>query len=164
LVAAGFEPLDILQSVWMILKQLKNGEAKIENQYARLVNDTGNASALSSIAEVFELRDFFEWRGLGSINHSGVKINEKYSAFDAEVEFNLKEVTITDPDVCQCGEVLKGILKPWQCKVFGKECTTETPLGAIATCLSTTAMSHSNIFIFIFFIHYFVLIKSIFCP
>ncbi|SFV58785.1 [NiFe] hydrogenase metallocenter assembly protein HypD [hydrothermal vent metagenome] len=131
LVASGFEPLDILQSVWMILKQLKNGEAKIENQYQRLVHKEGNTGALSSIQEVFELRDFFEWRGLGSINHSGVKINSSYADFDAEIEFKIKEITVTDPDVCQCGEVLKGILKPWQCKVFGKECTPETPLGAL---------------------------------
>ncbi len=131
LVAAGFEPLDILQSVWMILKQLKNGEAIIENQYSRLVHEEGNASALAPIQEVFELREFFEWRGLGSINHSGVKVNDKYKEFDAEVEFDLKEVTVTDPDVCQCGEVLKGVLKPWQCKVFGKECTPEKPLGAL---------------------------------
>ncbi|VVH66884.1 [NiFe] hydrogenase metallocenter assembly protein HypD [uncultured Gammaproteobacteria bacterium] len=142
LVAAGFEPLDILQSVWMILKQLKNGEAKIENQYARLVNDTGNASALNPIATVFELRDFFEWRGLGSINHSGVKVNEKYRAFDAEIEFNLKAITVVDPDVCQCGEVLKGILKPWQCKVFGKECIPETPLGALMVSTEGACSAH----------------------
>jgi hydrogenase expression/formation protein HypD len=142
LVAAGFEPLDILQSVWMILKQLKNGEAKIENQYKRLVLDDGNASALDSISEVFELRDFFEWRGLGSINHSGVKINNKYRDFDAEVEFKLKEVTVTDPDVCQCGEVLKGILKPWECKVFGKECTPEIPLGALMVSTEGACSAH----------------------
>lgn len=142
LVAAGFEPLDILQSVWMILKQLKNGEAKIENQYKRLVLDDGNASALDPISEVFELRDFFEWRGLGSINHSGVKINNKYRDFDAEVEFKLKEVTVTDPDVCQCGEVLKGILKPWECKVFGKECTPEIPLGALTVSTEGACSAH----------------------
>ncbi len=142
LVAAGFEPLDILQSVWMILKQLKNGEAKIENQYKRLVLDDGNASALDPISEVFELRDFFEWRGLGSINHSGVKINNKYRDFDAEVEFKLKEVTVTDPDVCQCGEVLKGILKPWECKVFGKECTPEIPLGALMVSTEGACSAH----------------------
>ncbi|CAC9480458.1 [NiFe] hydrogenase metallocenter assembly protein HypD [uncultured Gammaproteobacteria bacterium] len=142
LVAAGFEPLDILQSVWMILKQLKNGEEKIENQYKRLVLDDGNASALDSISEVFELRDFFEWRGLGSINHSGVKINNKYRDFDAEVEFKLKEVTVTDPDVCQCGEVLKGILKPWECKVFGKECTPEIPLGALMVSTEGACSAH----------------------
>lgn len=142
LVAAGFEPLDILQSVWMILKQLKNGEEKIENQYKRLVLDDGNASALDPISEVFELRDFFEWRGLGSINHSGVKINNKYRDFDAEVEFKLKEVTVTDPDVCQCGEVLKGILKPWECKVFGKECTPEIPLGALMVSTEGACSAH----------------------
>ena len=142
LVASGFEPLDILQSVWMILKQLKNGEAKIENQYSRLVYEEGNVSALSPIQEVFELREFFEWRGLGSINHSGIKINDKYSKFDAEIEFQLKQVTVVDPDVCQCGEVLKGVLKPWECKVFAKECTPETPLGALMTSTEGACSAH----------------------
>jgi len=142
LVASGFEPLDILQSVWMILKQLKNGEAKIENQYSRLVYEEGNVSALSPIQEVFELREFFEWRGLGSINHSGIKINDKYSKFDAEIEFQLKQVTVVDPDICQCGEVLKGVLKPWECKVFAKECTPETPLGALMTSTEGACSAH----------------------
>ncbi len=142
LVTSGFEPLDILQSVWMILKQLKNGEAKIENQYSRLVHKDGNTNALNVIEEVFELRDFFEWRGLGSINHSGVKINDKYSKFDAEIEFKLNKVTLIDPDICQCGEVLKGVLKPWQCKIFGKECTPEKPLGALMVSTEGACAAH----------------------
>ena len=130
-VVAGFEPLDILQSLWMVLKQLQAGEARVENQYNRIVPEYGNRMALEAISKVFELRQFFEWRGLGSIDHSGVQLNKQYSAYDAEKKFSTKTVTIADPESCQCGEVLKGAIKPWQCKVFGKACTPETPVGAL---------------------------------
>ncbi|MGM8228403.1 hydrogenase formation protein HypD [Cellvibrio sp. ARAG 10.3] len=130
-VVAGFEPLDILQSLWMVLKQLQAGEARVENQYNRIVPEHGNRMALEAISKVFELRQFFEWRGLGSIDHSGVQLNKQYSAYDAEKKFSTQTVTIADPESCQCGEVLKGAIKPWQCKVFGKACTPETPVGAL---------------------------------
>jgi hydrogenase expression/formation protein HypD len=131
LVIAGFEPLDVLHSIWMVLKQLKDGRCEIENQYARIVPDAGNAPALAAVAGVYELRPFFEWRGLGSIDHSGVRVREAYAAFDAERKFAVPNVRIADPKSCQCGEVLKGVIKPWQCKVFGSACTPETPLGAL---------------------------------
>ena len=131
LVVAGFEPLDILQSIWMLLKQLAEGRCEIENQYNRIVPGEGNDSALAAVAKVFELREFFEWRGLGSIDHSGVRMREAYAAFDAERKFALPQLKIADPKYCQCGEVLKGVIKPWQCKVFGKACTPETPMGAL---------------------------------
>ncbi|MBL1405678.1 MAG: hydrogenase formation protein HypD [Rhizobiales bacterium] len=131
LVVAGFEPLDILHSVWMVLKQIAEGRAEIENQYARIVPDEGNDEALEAVAEVFELREFFEWRGLGSIDHSGVRMREAYKEFDAERLFTVPDIKIADPKSCQCGEVLKGVIKPFACKVFGKACTPETPLGAL---------------------------------
>jgi hydrogenase expression/formation protein HypD len=131
MVVAGFEPLDVLQSIWMVLKQIKEGRADIENQYQRVVPDDGNAAALDAVARVYELREFFEWRGLGSIDHSGVKLREAYAGFDAERKFAIPNVKIADPKSCQCGEVLKGVIKPWQCKLFGKACTPETPLGAL---------------------------------
>lgn len=130
-VVAGFEPLDILQSLWMVLKQLQAGVAQVENQYNRIVPEYGNKMALEAIRKVFELRPFFEWRGLGSIDHSGVQLNKNYLAYDAEKKFTVPTVTIADPESCQCGEVLKGAIKPWQCKVFGKACTPETPVGAL---------------------------------
>lgn len=130
-VVAGFEPLDILQSIWLVIKQIAEGRAEIENQYNRIVPDDGNDAALNSVAEVFELREFFEWRGLGSIDHSGVRVREPYAAFDAERKFSVPAIKIADPKACQCGEVLKGVIKPWDCKVFGKACTPETPLGAL---------------------------------
>jgi hydrogenase expression/formation protein HypD len=131
MVVAGFEPLDILQSIWMVLKQIKEGRAEIENQYARIVPDDGNAPALQAVSRVYELREFFEWRGLGSIDHSGVKLRDEYVYYDAERRFAIPNLKIADPKSCQCGEVLKGVIKPWQCKVFGSACTPETPLGAL---------------------------------
>ncbi len=131
LVVAGFEPLDVLHSVWMVLKQIAEGRSEIENQYARIVPDEGNDEALEAVARVFELREFFEWRGLGSIDHSGVRMREEFAAFDAERKFIVPDIKIADPKSCQCGEVLKGVIKPFDCKVFGKACTPETPLGAL---------------------------------
>jgi hydrogenase expression/formation protein HypD len=132
LVCAGFEPLDLLQSVYMIMKQLAEGRAEVENQYSRVVPYDGNPVALRVLADVFALRPFFEWRGLGSIAHSALQVAPKYAQFDAERRFALPGVRVADPKACQCGEVLKGVLKPWECKVFGTACTPETPIG---TCM-----------------------------
>ncbi len=131
LVVAGFEPLDILHSIWLVLKQISEGRCEIENQYGRIAPQDGNPAALDAIARVFELREFFEWRGLGSIDHSGVRIRAAYAGYDAERKFAIPALHVADPKSCQCGEVLKGVIKPWQCKVFGGACTPETPLGAL---------------------------------
>jgi hydrogenase expression/formation protein HypD len=131
IVITGFEPLDILQSIWLLLKQIVEKRYEVENQYARVVGSEGNSPGLSAISQVFELREFFEWRGLGSIDHSGVKIKDEYARFDAERKFPVPNIRIADPKSCQCGEVLKGVIKPWQCKVFGTSCTPETPMGAL---------------------------------
>jgi hydrogenase expression/formation protein HypD len=131
LVISGFEPTDILQSLLMVLRQREEGSARVENQYARLVDPNGNAVALEAITRVFELREFFEWRGLGSIDHSGIRVRPEYARFDAERKFAIANASIADPKSCQCGEVLKGAIKPTQCKVFGKACTPQTPLGAL---------------------------------
>ena len=131
LVIAGFEPLDILQSVWMVMKQLAEGRCEVENQYQRVVPDAGNNPALGAVHKVFQLREFFEWRGLGSIDHSGVRLREAYTRFDAERKYSVPNLKIADPKSCQCGEVLKGVIKPWQCKVFGTACTPEMPLGSL---------------------------------
>jgi len=125
LVVAGFEPLDILQSIWMLLKQITEGRCEVENQYQRIVPEEGNKEALDAINKVFELREFFEWRGLGSIDHSGIRVKEAYAHYDAEKKFSVPNLKIADPKACQCGEVLKGVIKPWECKVFGTACTPE---------------------------------------
>ncbi|GAB4199384.1 MAG: hydrogenase formation protein HypD [Coleofasciculaceae cyanobacterium] len=132
LVVSGFEPLDILQSIWMVLKQIVEGRCEVENQYSRIVQQHGNKIALEAVNKVFEVRKNFEWRGLGDIPHSGLKIRSEYAQFDAEVKFTLPNRKVADSAVCQCGEILKGVLKPWQCKVFGTACTPETPIG---TCM-----------------------------
>ncbi|MEY9856049.1 hydrogenase expression/formation protein HypD [Catenulispora sp. GAS73] len=131
-VCAGFEPLDVLQSVHMIMKQLAEGRSEVENQYGRVVRWDGNELALQALSRVFELRPFFEWRGLGSIPQSALRFTPAYARFDAEQRYALPGVRVADPKACQCGEVLKGVLKPWECKVFGTACTPETPIG---TCM-----------------------------
>ena len=118
-VIAGFEPLDILQAISMILRQLQEGRCEVENEYKRVVPYEGNLRALEVMAEVFELRPHFEWRGLGFISHSGLKLSEAYAELDAEQRFSVPGVRVADPKACQCGEVLKGVIKPWECKVFG---------------------------------------------
>ncbi len=132
IVTSGFEPLDILQGVYMILKQLHDGRSEVENQYSRVVPWDGNRAALKVIGQTMELRPYFEWRGLGFISQSAMQVREEFAAFDAERIFNVPGVRVADPKACQCGEVLKGVLKPWECKVFGTACTPETPIG---TCM-----------------------------
>ena len=128
---AGFEPLDILHGIWMVLKQIAEGRMEIENQYKRVVPGAGNPAALDAIGKVFELREFFEWRGLGFDRPLGSSHSREYAEFDAERRFSVPALKIADPKSCQCGEVLKGVIKPWDCKVFGRDCTPETPLGAL---------------------------------
>ncbi|WP_326547094.1 hydrogenase formation protein HypD [Mycolicibacterium sp. ND9-15] len=132
LVVAGFEPLDILASVHMLLQQIREGRCEVENQYTRVVRPEGNTQALKLMARTFELRPHFEWRGLGFISQSALKIHPDYADFDAERRFAMPGVRVADPKACQCGEVLKGVIKPWECKVFGTACTPETPIG---TCM-----------------------------
>ncbi len=131
-VISGFEPLDIIQSVHMIVKQIVEGRAEVENQYARVVRPEGNVKALEAMAQTMELRPFFEWRGLGFITHSALKLRREFAAWDAELRFEVPGIRVADPKACQCGEVLKGVIKPWECKVFGTACTPETPIG---TCM-----------------------------
>ncbi|WP_419907776.1 hydrogenase formation protein HypD [Candidatus Poriferisodalis sp.] len=132
LVTAGFEPVDILQGVLMLLRQLADGRCTVENQYRRVVSDGGNPTALALLREVFVLRPHFEWRGLGFIAQSALAISPEFTGWDAELLYDVPGVRVADPKACQCGEVLKGALRPWECKVFGTACTPETPIG---TCM-----------------------------
>ncbi len=131
-VVAGFEPLDVLQSVYQLLLQLREGRCEVENQYTRVVRDDGNPKALEVIAQTMELRTTFEWRGLGFISQSALKLRPEFADFDAEVRFGVPGIRVADPKACQCGEVLKGVIKPWECKVFGTACTPDRPIG---TCM-----------------------------
>ncbi|WP_457654636.1 hydrogenase formation protein HypD [Rhodocaloribacter sp.] len=141
-VVSGFEPLDLLQSIVMILRQMNEGRAEVENQYGRVVPWEGNLPALRAMSEVFELRPFFEWRGLGFISQSALKLAPAYADFDAEVRFEAPGIRVTDPKAAQCGEVLKGVLKPHQCKLFGKECTPEHPIGALMVSSEGACAAH----------------------
>lgn len=129
---SGFEPLDILQSIHMVLTQLAEGRCEVENQYKRVVPYEGNLPALKVMSEVFELRPHFEWRGLGFISQSALRLSDAYADLDAERRYEVPAVRVADPKACQCGEVLKGVIKPWECKVFGTACTPE---HAIGTCM-----------------------------
>jgi len=130
IVVSGFEPADVLQSIVMLLRQLARGECLVENQYARVVRAEGNRRALEILSETMELRPHFEWRGLGFITQSALRLRPEFSGWDAEVRYAVPGVRVADPKACQCGEVLKGVIKPWQCRVFGSACTPETPIGS----------------------------------
>jgi len=144
IVVSGFEPLDLLQAIVMLLRQMKDGRAEVENQYRRVVPWEGNRAALAAMAEVFELRPYFEWRGLGFISQSALKLRDAYAAWDAERVFSVAGVRVTDPKAAQCGEVLKGVLKPAQCKLFGKECTPEHPVGALMVSSEGSCAAYYN--------------------
>jgi hydrogenase expression/formation protein HypD len=131
-VVAGFEPTDILQAVALLLEQLRDGRAEVENQYGRVVRDEGNPAALAALEYVFAVRDDFEWRGLGPIAHSGYRIADDFAGWDAEQRFEVPGARIEDPKACRCGDVLRGMAKPFECGVFGTACTPEKPLG---TCM-----------------------------
>jgi hydrogenase expression/formation protein HypD len=144
IVVSGFEPLDLLQSIVMLLRQLREGRMEVENQYQRVVPWEGNRAALTAMAEVFELRPYFEWRGLGFISQSALRLREEYARWDAERVFSVAGLRVTDPKAAQCGEVLKGVLKPAQCKLFGKECTPEHPVGALMVSSEGSCAAYYN--------------------
>jgi len=135
LVVAGFEPTDLLQTVLMILDQMAEGRAEVENQYARVVPEWGNKVSLAAIEDVYERRPSFAWRGLGEIDASGLRIREKYKAFDAEEKFGIGYAVdrpdLPDCETCACGKVMTGRVKPTSCPEFGRGCTPEMPLGAL---------------------------------
>ena len=130
IIISGFEPLDLLQSIWMLLSQLVEGRSEVENQYRRLVQRQGNQRAIAAMSQVFRVRDTFEWRGLGELAGSGFEIAPAYVRFDAEHKFAIERSQAKDSPACRCAEIVRGQISPWQCKVFGKACTPDTPLGA----------------------------------
>lgn len=129
-VIAGFEPLDVMQSILMLVRQVNDGRAVVENEFIRAVTREGNATAQAVVAEVFDVRESFEWRGLGEVPNSGLRIRAGYSAWDAEIRYPLPYVKVPDHPQCECGPILRGLKKPTDCKLFGTACTPERPLGA----------------------------------
>ncbi|MCX6825649.1 MAG: hydrogenase formation protein HypD [candidate division Zixibacteria bacterium] len=129
IVVTGFEPIDILQGIYMCVRQLENGEAKIENQYSRSVSREGNRPAQKLIRDVFEIIPR-KWRGIGQIPNSGLGLREEYAAFNAELRFGIADHQIPEPPECISGRILQGIKKPYECPAFGTKCNPEHPLGA----------------------------------
>ena len=139
---SGFEPLDLLQSITMLLRQINAGEARVENQYGRAVTWDGNAAAQRALAETFVVRPHFEWRGLGSIPDSAHGLAPAYAAWDAEVRFDAPAIQVTEPDEARCGEVLIGVIQPPECPLFGTVCTPERPIGALMVSSEGACAAH----------------------
>jgi hydrogenase expression/formation protein HypD len=129
-VIAGFEPLDVMQAILMLVRQVNQGRAHVENEFTRAVTPEGNLKAQALVSEVFELRPSFEWRGLGEVPYSALKIREAFAAFDAERRFDLSYTPVADNKACECGAILRGVKKPTDCKIFGTVCTPENPVGS----------------------------------
>jgi hydrogenase expression/formation protein HypD len=129
-VVAGFEPLDVVQAILMLVRQVNQGRHEVENQYFRLVTAAGNLIAQREMAEVFELRPSFEWRGLGEVPVSALRLREAYADLDAERRFGIETIPAADNPGCECGTILRGLKKPAECKLFGTLCSPETPMGS----------------------------------
>jgi len=129
-VIAGFEPLDVMQAILMLVRQVNEGRAEVENEFTRAVNATGNMTAQALVAEIFEVRPSFEWRGLGEVPGSALRIRQEYALFDAERRFGLGYQPVPDHKACECGAILRGVKKPSDCKIFGTVCTPENPMGS----------------------------------
>jgi hydrogenase expression/formation protein HypD len=129
-VVAGFEPLDVVQAILMLVRQVNEGRSDVENQYIRAVTTAGNLIAQHAVAEVFELREIFEWRGLGLLPMSALRLRQTYAHYDAEQRFDIAPITAADNPACECGDVLRGLKKPADCKLFGTVCSPETPMGS----------------------------------
>ena len=129
-VVSGFEPLDLMQSILMLVRQLNDGRHEVENQYTRAVVREGNTRAIALLEEVFELRPTFEWRGLGSLPDSALRLRERYRAWDAERRWPIPYDPVADHPSCACGEILRGLKKPTDCAIFGTACTPESPVGS----------------------------------
>lgn len=141
-VIAGFEPLDVMQAILMLIRQINTGRAEVENEFARAVLPAGNIKAQALVAEVFELRRTFEWRGLGWVPYSALKIKSRYAAFDAEQRFPIPALSIADNKACECGAILRGVKRPQDCKIFGTVCTPENPVGSCMVSAEGACAAH----------------------
>ena len=141
-VIAGFEPLDVMQAILMLVRQLNDGRAEVENEFTRAVTREGNAKAKALMAEVFELRESFEWRGLGEVPYSALRIRSRYRRFDAEARYGLEYRSVPDNKACECGAILRGLKKPADCRVFGTVCTPENPIGSCMVSTEGACAAH----------------------
>ena len=129
-VIAGFEPLDVMQAIRMLIRQVNEGRAEVENEFSRAVDRNGNLKAQQLVGEVFEMRKQFEWRGLRVLPYSALRIRSKFAEFDTEKRFPLKYIPVPDNKACECGAILRGVKRPQDCKLFGTVCTPENPMGS----------------------------------
>ncbi|MDP1535968.1 MAG: hydrogenase formation protein HypD [Burkholderiales bacterium] len=141
-VIAGFEPLDVMQAIAMLVRQVNEGRACVENEFSRAVTREGNAAAQAVMAQVFEVRDSFEWRGLGEVPSSALKIRPELEAFDAEQRFDLAYRSVPDHKQCECGAILRGVKRPTDCKLFGTVCTPENPMGSCMVSSEGSCAAH----------------------
>lgn len=141
-VVAGFEPLDVMQAILMLVRQVNEGRHEVENQYVRAVRPEGNPKAKAEVAEIFELRKSFEWRGLGVVPYSGLRLKEAYAQYDAEKRFGVELIPAKDNPACECGAILRGVKKPTDCKLFGTVCTPETPMGSCMVSAEGACAAH----------------------
>jgi hydrogenase expression/formation protein HypD len=129
-VIAGFEPLDVMQAILMLVKQVNEGRCLVENEFSRAVTRDGNLKAQNLVSELFELRRSFEWRGLNEVPYSALRIRKEFAEFDAEKRFDIAYKTVPDNKACECGAILRGVKRPQDCKIFGTVCTPENPVGS----------------------------------
>jgi len=129
-VIAGFEPLDVMQAILMLIEQVNSGRAVVENEFSRAVTRDGNRKAQDLVAEVFELRRSFAWRGLGELPYSALRIRREFADFDAERRFAVGYEAVADHPACECGAILRGVKRPQECRIFGSVCTPENPIGS----------------------------------
>ncbi|WP_142848335.1 hydrogenase formation protein HypD [Telmatospirillum sp. J64-1] len=141
-VIAGFEPLDVMQAVLMLVRQINAGRFAVENQFSRAVTRAGNEKAQALVAEIFELRDSFEWRGLGMVPHSALRIRDEFAAWDAEKLFDIATLPVADNKACECGAILRGVKKPADCRLFGTICTPENPMGSCMVSAEGACAAH----------------------
>ncbi|MBR0566137.1 hydrogenase formation protein HypD [Azoarcus sp. L1K30] len=143
-VIAGFEPLDVMQAIRMLIRQVNDGRAEVENEFTRAVTADGNLKAQALVSEVFELRRSFEWRGLREVPYSALRIRERFAAFDAEAKFDIAYRSVADNKACECGAILRGVKKPTDCRIFGTVCTPENPMGSCMVSSEGACAAHYN--------------------
>ncbi|MBD5801523.1 Hydrogenase expression/formation protein HypD [Azoarcus sp. Aa7] len=143
-VIAGFEPLDVMQAIRMLIRQVNDGRAEVENEFTRAVTADGNLKAQALVSEVFELRRSFEWRGLREVPYSALRIRGPFAAWDAEAKFGLEFVSVPDNRACECGAILRGVKTPTDCKLFGTVCTPENPMGSCMVSSEGACAAHYN--------------------
>ena len=141
-VIAGFEPLDVMRAIQLLVRQINEGRAEVDNEFTRAVTPEGNRKAQALVAEVFELRASFEWRGLGTVPASALRLRPAFTAFDAERRFDLPDAAVPDHKACECAAILRGEKRPEECRIFGTACTPDNPVGSCMVSAEGACAAH----------------------